>query len=218
MIKTTKKGTLIVISGPSGAGKGTIVKELLKEGNMWLSISATTRARRISETEGVDYYFLDDDKFQQMIDEDAFLEYAEVHSHKFYGTPKEPILNKLENGIDVILEIDIVGATRVKDAYPEAIFIFIVPPSMKELKKRLINRHTESKDKIIERFKTAYKEINEISKYNYVVVNDKVPIAVSKVKAIITAEKCRVDRIIDVDLHNKEEELHELLVEYNSES
>ncbi len=218
MIKTTKKGTLIVISGPSGAGKGTIVKELLKEENMWLSISATTRARRISETEGVDYYFLDDDKFQQMIDEDAFLEYAEVHSHKFYGTPKEPILNKLENGIDVILEIDIVGATRVKDAYPEAIFIFIVPPSMKELKKRLINRHTESKDKIIERFKTAYKEINEISKYNYVVVNDKVPIAVSKVKAIITAEKCRVDRIIDVDLHNKEEELHELLVEYNSES
>ena len=218
MIKTDKKGTLIVISGPSGAGKGTIVKELLKEENMWLSISATTRARRISETEGVDYYFLDDDKFQQMIAEAAFLEYAEVHSHKFYGTPKEPILNKLENGIDVILEIDIVGATRIKDAYPEAIFIFIVPPSMKELKKRLINRHTESKDKIIERFKTAYKEINEISKYNYVVVNDKVPIAVSKVKAIITAEKCRVDRIIDVDLHNKEEEIHELLVEYDSEN
>ncbi|MEI3529922.1 MAG: guanylate kinase [Bacilli bacterium] len=217
-MKTTKKGTLIVISGPSGAGKGTIVKELLKEENIWLSISATTRARRISETEGVDYYFLDDTQFQQMITDGAFLEYAEVHSHKFYGTPKAPILNKLENGIDVILEIDIVGATRIKEAYPETIFIFIVPPSMKELKKRLINRHTESKDKIIERFKTAYKEINEISKYNYVVVNDKVPIAVSKVKAIITAEKCRVDRIIDVDLHNKEEELHELLVEYNSES
>lgn len=217
MIKTDKRGSLIVISGPSGAGKGTIVKELLKKENMWLSISATTRTKRALEIDGVDYYFLDDIKFQKMIEENAFLEYAEVHNHKFYGTPKEPILDKLSNGIDVILEIDIVGAKKIKETYPEAIFIFIVPPSMSELKRRLIGRNTESKDKIIERFQTAYKEINEISKYNYVVVNDIIDVAVSKVRAIIAAEKCRVDRIIDVDLHNKEEEIHELLVEYNLE-
>lgn len=218
MIKTDKKGSLIVISGPSGAGKGSIVSQLLKELNIWLSISITTRSKRPSEIDGVDYYFLDDNQFQQLVKDDALLEYAEVHDHKFYGTPKEPILEKINDGIDVILEIDIVGAKKVKETYPEAIFIFIVPPSMKELKKRLIGRHTESKDKIIERFKTAYKEINELSKYNYVVVNDQLECAVNKVKAIIMAEKCRVDRIIDVDLYNKEEEIHELLVEYNQEN
>lgn len=217
MIETEKNGSLIVISGPSGAGKGTIVKELLKDSSIWLSISATTRAKRGKEIENVDYYFLDEKQFEKMIEEDSFLEYAKVHDHKFYGTPKKPILDKLYAGIDVILEIDIEGARQVKEHCPNAIFIFIVPPSMKELKRRLIGRQTESKEKIIERFKTAYKEINEISKYNYVVVNDEIDDAVAKVKAIIAAEKCRVDRIIDVDLNSKEEEIHELLVEYNME-
>lgn len=215
MIKTKKSGSLIVISGPSGAGKGTIVKELLKNPSNWLSISATTRDKRPKDVDGVDYYFLTENEFLNKIENNEFLEYARVHSNKYYGTPKKPIIDKLEQGYDVILEIDIEGAKQIKNNYPNAIFIFIVPPSMKELKRRLVNRNTESKEKILERFKTAYKEINEISKYNYVVVNDIVDNAVNKVNAIISAEKCRVDRIVDVDLYNKEEEIHELLVELN---
>lgn len=217
MIKTKKNGSLIVISGPSGAGKGTIVKELIKEDNYWLSISATTREKRTNDIEGETYYFYTKKEFEKKIENDEFLEYAKVHSGQYYGTPRQPIINKLEKGYDVILEIDIEGAKQIKEKYPNSIFIFIVPPSMKELKRRLINRKTESKEKILERFQTAYKEINEISKYNYVVVNDVVDNAVDKVNSIILAEKCRVDRIIDVDLHNKEEEIHELLVEFNED-
>lgn len=215
MIKTKKSGSLIVISGPSGAGKGTIVKELLKNPSYWLSISATTREKRPKDVDGIDYYFLTENEFLNKIENNEFLEYARVHSNKYYGTPKKPIIDKLEQGYDVILEIDIEGAKQIKNNYANAIFIFIVPPNMKELKRRLVNRNTESKEKILERFRTAYKEINEISKYNYVVVNDIVDNAVNKVNAIISAEKCRVDRIVDVDLYNKEEEIHELLVELN---
>ena len=217
MIKTKTNGSLIVISGPSGAGKGTIVKELLNNKNYWLSISATTREKRTNDIEGETYYFYSEEEFNKMIDNDDFLEYAKVHSGKYYGTPKKQIFDKLEEGFDVILEIDIEGARQIKEKYPSSIFVFIVPPNMKELKRRLINRNTESKEKILERFKTAYKEINEISKYNYVVVNDIVDNAVNKVNAIVAAEKCRVDRIIDVDLYNKEEEIHELLVEFGEE-
>ncbi len=217
MIKTKKNGSLIVISGPSGAGKGTIVKELIKNDNYWVSISATTREKRTNDIEGETYYFYTKKEFEKMIENDEFLEYAKVHSGKYYGTPRQPIADKLEKGYDVILEIDIEGARQIKENYPNSIFIFIVPPSMKELKRRLINRKTESKEKILERFQTAYKELNEISKYNYIVVNDVVDNAVDKVNSIILAEKCRVDRIIDVDLHNKEEEIHELLVEFNED-
>lgn len=213
MIKTKNMGTLIVISAPSGAGKGTVINKLLeKNDNLWLSISATSRASRDNDIEGKTYYFYSKEEFENKIKEGYFLEYAE-YAGNYYGTPKEFIGSKLDNGIDVILEIEIQGAMQIKELVPEALFIFIMPPTLEELKKRLVGRNTDSKEKIIERFKTAYKEINELSKYNYVVVNDEVDNAVSKIEAIIKAEKCRVDRIEEVLLNNDEEYIHELLVD-----
>ena len=208
-----KKGLLIVISGPSGAGKGTICSELLKNNDyLNLSVSATTREPRGNEENGKDYFFLTKEKYKKKIKNNEFLEYAKVHNEKYYGTLKSNVLNKLDDGYDVILEIDIQGALQIKDNYKEGIFIFIMPPSMRELRDRLVKRATESKEKIIERFTTAYKEMNEMTKYNYVVVNDNISDAVKKVESIIISEKCRVDRIEDVDLNNKEELIHELLV------
>lgn len=213
MIGNNNKGTLIVISGPSGAGKDTICQQLLKEiPNLWLSISVTTREMRIGEVEGIHYFFKNKDEFEKMITNNEFLEYATVHSNQYYGTPKKEISEKLNNGIDVILEIDINGALQIKENFEEAVFIFILPPSMEELKNRLIKRGTESKEKIMERFQTAYKELNYISKYNYVVINDQVEDATNKIKSIIMAEKCRVDRIKDVFLNNLEENIHETII------
>ena len=213
MIKNKKNGQLIVISAPSGAGKGTIIKELLKKDNQtrWLSISATSREKRIGEEEGVNYYYLTEKDFEKKIKEDYFLEYTN-YAGNYYGTPKEHIKEKLDKGIDVILEIEIEGANNIKKLVPEAIFIFIMPPSLKELVKRLKKRGTETNEKILKRFHAAYKEINEVSKYNYVVVNDILEDAVDKIESIIKSEKCRVDRIEEVFLDTKEEEIHELLV------
>ena len=216
MIRTKKRGTLIVISAPSGAGKGTVISNLLeKENNLWLSVSATSRAPRTNDIEGETYYFYSKEEFENKIKEGYFLEYAE-YAGNYYGTPKKITEEKLNEGIDVILEIEIQGAMQIKKLIPEALFIFIMPPTLQELKRRLVGRNTDSKEKIIERFKIAYKEINEVSKYNYVVVNDEVDNAVSKIKAIIKAEKCRVDRIEEVLLSNEEEYIHELLVDMNN--
>ena len=165
--------------------------------------------------EGVTYYFYSKEEFENKIKEGYFLEYAE-YAGNYYGTPKKFIEEKLNKGIDVILEIEIQGAMQIKKLIPEALFIFIMPPTLEELKRRLVGRNTDSKEKIIERFKIAYKEINEVSKYNYVVVNDEVDNAVSKIQAIIKAEKCRVDRIEEVLLNNEEEYIHELLVDINN--
>ncbi len=212
MIKQKKQGQLIVVSGPSGSGKDTIVSEVLKrDKNAWLSVSATSRDPRKGEEEGVNYYFLDKEDFEKKIEENYFLEYAE-YAGNYYGTPKEMIVKQLDKGLDVILVIEIQGAVKIKELVPEALFIFIMPPSEKELLKRLSGRKTEDTSKIIERFNIAYKEMNEVSKYNYVVVNDKLEDAVSKVEAIIKAEKCRVDRIEEVLVANKEEIIHEFLM------
>jgi len=214
MVKKKKAGTLIVLSGPSGAGKGTICSNLLKsDDSLNLSISMTTRSPRGSEVDGVDYYFVSKEEFEKRISNDEFLEYAQVHGDNYYGTPKDKVEDVLKKGEDIILEIDIQGALKVKEKMPEGIFIFVMPPSMRELRDRLVKRNTETKEKIVERFRNAYKEINEVTKYNYIVINDEVELAVDKVKAIILAEKCRVDRIEDFELNNQEELLHELLIE-----
>ena len=204
MIKNKNTGQIIVISAPSGAGKGTIIKKLLENNSKqrWLSISATSRDKREGEIEGINYYYLTKEDFKKKIDEDYFLEYAE-YAGNYYGTPREYIKEKINKGIDVILEIEIQGAAKIKKLIPEALFIFIMPPSLKELVRRLKKRGTETNEKIIKRFNTAYKEVNEVTKYNYVVVNDKIETAVDKIESIIKAEKCRVDRIEEVYLDTK---------------
>ena len=213
MIKQKKQGQLIVVSGPSGSGKDTIVGKVLEDDkNVWLSVSATSRKPRKGEEEGVNYFFLEKEEFEKKIEENYFLEYAE-YAGNYYGTPKEKIVEKLDKGYDVILVIEIQGAKKIKELVPEALFIFIMPPSEKELLKRLSNRKTEDKEKILERFNIAYKEMNEVTKYNYVVVNDQLEDAVEKVEAIIKAEKCRVDRIEEVLVANKEEIIHEFLMD-----
>ncbi|KAJ51500.1 guanylate kinase [Clostridium tetanomorphum] len=205
-----KKGLLIVISGPSGTGKGTVCKALLEENDFWISVSATTRTPRKGEVDGVNYFFLEKEEFLRRIDLEDFLEYAEVYGN-YYGTPRSNVLKKLEEGRDVILEIDIQGALKVKENYPDGVFIFILPPSMEELKKRITNRGTETEESLMTRFKSAYKEINYVSKYNYAVVNDTVSEAVRKIECIIAAEKCRVDRIKDAIFDSKEGLIHEQL-------
>lgn len=213
IIKTRKKGALIVISGPTCAGKGTICKELLKiNKNIWPSISYTSRPKRDYEVDGKDYFFVTKEQFEEKIKNGDMLEYAQVHYNDYYGTPKDKIEDKLNDGFDVILEIDIQGAIQIKEKISEAIFIFILAPTMKEIKNRLIKRGCENNEQMLERFKTAYNEINELTKYNYVVVNDDLDEAVCKVNSIIISEKCRVDRIEEVYLSNREEVIHELLM------
>ena len=218
IIRTNGKGNLIVISGPSGAGKGTIINKLKEiNDNFWLSISMTSRDIRSNDIPNETYFFVSKKEFEDRINKGVFLEYAEYNGN-YYGTPKDKITDKLNQGIDVILEIEIQGALKIQKLVPDAIFIFILPPSMSELRRRLVARGTDTVDKILSRFKTAYQEINEITKYNYVVINDDIDKAVKKVNAILLSERCRVDRIEEIYINNMEEEIHELLVDKNLEN
>lgn len=216
IVKEQEKGNLIVISGPSGTGKSSIIKEIMNRNkNIWYSVSLTSREKRIGEEEGINYYYTTKESFLEKIEEDYFLEYTSYNGN-YYGTPKKYINENLNSGNDVILELEINGALKIKELIPDAIFIFILPPNIEDLIKRLEKRGTESKEKILERFKTAYKEINEITKYNYVVINDDLSVAIDKVDAIFKAERCRVDRIEEIYLNTEEEAMHELLIDYES--
>lgn len=198
------RGLLIVISGPSGAGKGTLCKEVLNRNpNIGYSTSCTTRLPRAGEVDGESYFFVTKEKFEDLIGNNGFLEYASVYDN-YYGTPRKYVEEQLAQGRDVILEIDIQGALKVKENFPEGVFIFIMPPSMDELKNRIKKRGSETEESLIKRFSSAFKEINYASQYNYIVVNDVVENAVKKLESIIIAEKCRVDRV-GHDILNKEE-------------
>lgn len=189
-------GKLFIISGPSGAGKGTIANRILEDTELAFSVSMTTRAPREGEIDGVHYYFVSEEEFLKNIDEDGFLEHANVYGRR-YGTPKDPILEKLENGTDVLLDIEMQGALQIKENYPEGVFIFILPPSMSELRKRLTGRGTETQEAIEMRLGNTLKELSYVEKYDYLVVNGELDEAVNRVKAIIIAEHSRVTMTAD---------------------
>lgn len=197
-MKLNRRGKLFVLSGPSAVGKGTVLDALLKEvDDLRYSVSATTRKPRPGERNGIDYFFLSEDEFQARLEAGEFLEWAIVHGN-YYGTPKEYVFKTLEDGEDVILEIDIQGAEQVKKASTEGVFIFLAPPSWEDLKDRIYNRGTEEYEAIDLRLNNAREEFKKMRDYDYVVVNDQVPRAVQKVKSIIIAERCRVSSL-DMD-------------------
>ena len=202
------KGKLFVISGPSGAGKGTICKEVLDgERNIKMSVSMTTRAPRDREIDKVHYHFVDHEKFLTLIEDDGFLEHANVYGN-FYGTPKKQVMEWLEQGIDVILEIDVQGALQVKKTYPEGVFIFILPPSIEELKKRIMGRGSETEETMARRLGAALREISCIDQYDYRVINEDLDTAIGCVRSIITAEQCTLnDEEVDRIVSRYEEEL-----------
>lgn len=188
------RGILIVLSGPSGAGKGTICAALRQQmPNLVYSVSMTTRAPRVGEEEGVSYFFRDKEEFQRLIKEDAFFEYAQVYDN-FYGTPKQHVMDLLSEGKSVILEIDIQGAMQVKERFSEAVFIYIVPPSLDILSNRLRDRGTDAADVIDKRLSKASSELALAHRYDYIVVNDVLPDAVEKVASILRAEACKIKR------------------------
>lgn len=199
------KGKLFVISGPSGTGKGTICKELIKNENIRLSVSMTTRGPREGEIHGVNYYFTSKEEFILKIDEGGFLEHAEVFGN-YYGTPKKEVMDRLDEGIDVILEIDVQGALQIKKVYPDAILVFILPPSLTELRNRLTGRGTETPEVLERRLGEAVNEISYAEQYDYAVVNDQLEDAVENVKSIITAEHFRVTEDIHKIVKSYEEE------------
>ena len=193
----TKRGMLIVLSGPSGVGKGTVRKAILDQpGNDFqYSISMTTRKPRPGEVNGKDYFFVSKEEFEQKIQAGEMLEYAK-YVDNYYGTPLKWINDTLDAGKDVFLEIEVNGAMQVRSKSPNGVFIFLTPPDLMELKQRLIHRGTDSMEVINKRIKKAFSEIEMMQNYDYAVVNDEVPNAVEKVKEIIRSERLRVRRVM----------------------
>lgn len=190
-----KKGILTVVSGFSGSGKGTIMKQLIEEhpDTYALSISATTRAPRTGERHGKEYFFVSAEEFEQMIQEGELIEYAQYVNH-YYGTPKDYVQKQLEQGKDVILEIEIQGALKVKEAYPDTLLLFVSPPSAKELKDRLVGRGTEEESVIDMRLSRAWQEAQGVENYDYFVINDDLSECVQQVHSIIQNEHARVGK------------------------
>lgn len=193
MNQKKERGQLIVLSGPSGVGKSTVIAELFSQrSNIYFSVSYTTRQPRVGEQDGVNYNFVSREEFERMIANDELLEYAE-YVDNYYGTSIKLIREKLDAGIDVLLDIEVQGAAKVRARCPDALFIFIIPPSFEELSRRLHRRNTDSEDVIAGRLAKARQEFREIPKYDYLVINDKVANAVHEIEAILTAAECRVD-------------------------
>lgn len=188
-----RAGKLFVVSGPSGVGKGTLMKRLCARfPAIRLSISVTTRAPRVGEEEGREYFFRDEATFRTMIEEGALLEYAQFVNGRFYGTPRSFVEEQVAKGHDVVLEIDVQGAMQVKEHWPDGVFIFILPPSLAELRKRLENRQTESAEAISERVSIAAQEISRLSSFDYAVINDDLDLATERLTSVFVAEHCRV--------------------------
>ncbi|WP_336786463.1 guanylate kinase [Paenibacillus sp. MMO-177] len=188
------KGLLIVLSGPSGVGKGTVCSVLRqKVPELVYSVSATTRKPRQGEIDGINYFFKTREQFQEMIAKDALLEHAEYVGN-CYGTPRDFVESTLASGKDVILEIEVQGALKVKEKFPEGVFVFLLPPSLDELKSRITGRGTETQDTINNRMSVAVEEMSLIRHYDYAVVNDEIDAACHRIQSIIVAEHCRRDR------------------------
>lgn len=187
------KGTLFIVSGPSGCGKGTILAEVLKDERFYYSISATTRAPRPGEINGVNYHFLDKSEFEKLISNDGVLEYAS-YCDNYYGTPRKPVEDMLNEGKHVILEIEVQGALEVMKKCPDAVSVFILPPSLKELRRRLNKRGTETEDVVEKRLAQAVNEIRQADKYSYVMVNGALEYAVDDLLAIIRAQELKKEK------------------------
>src|SRR5690625_2916535 len=188
---SVEKGILFILSGPSGVGKGTVRAKLFDHiDDLKYSISATTREKRPGEIDGIDYFFKTKEEFKNLIKQNRLLEYAE-YVNNYYGTPKQYVEQTLSEGHDVFLEIEVQGAMQVQKNFSEGVFIFLIPPSLEELKNRILNRGTESPELVNNRMNKAKKEIDMMSAYDYVVVNDDVDHAVNKIKSIIQSEHCK---------------------------